>query len=191
MTSVSGVVDALWTSATRHPFLDAVRDGTIADVAFNRWLAQDALFVADLLTFQARLLARAPRPAQGVLAGGCVALVDELDWFADQAARRGIGLEQPALPATIAYRALLVRLDDMPVDAAVTALWVIERVYLDGWSSAVSSTSPFHEFVEHWTAPGFATYVDALDELAKPDDHDELVAEVLTREVAFWDMALA
>ncbi len=191
MTSVSGVVDALWTAATRHPFLDAVRDGTIAEAAFNRWLVQDALFVADLLTFQARLLARAPRPAQGVLAGGCVALVDELAWFADQAARRGIALGPSALPATLAYRELLVRLDTMPVDAALTALWVIEKVYLDAWSSAVSSTSPLREFVEHWTTPGFGAYVDALGELAKPDDHVDVVAEVLTLEVAFWDMALA
>jgi thiaminase/transcriptional activator TenA len=160
-------------------------------VAFNRWLGQDALFVADLLTFQARLLARAPRPAQRVLAGGCVALVDELDWFEEQAARRGIGLGQPALPATIAYRELLLRLDNMPVDMALTALWVIERVYLDAWSSAISSTSPFREFVDHWTAPGFAAYVDALGELANPEEHDELVAEVLSREVAFWEMALA
>ena len=189
--SVSGVVDALWTAATRHPFLDAVRDGTIADVAFNRWLGQDAVFVADLLTFQARLLARAPRPAQGVLAGGCVALVDELDWFEAQAARRGIGLSQPALPATIAYRELLLRMDTMPVDMALTGLWVVERVYLDAWSSAVSPTSPFREFVQHWTAPGFAAYVDALGELASPEVHHELVAEVLTHEVAFWEMALA
>jgi len=55
-------------------------------------LGQDAVFVGDLLTFQARLLARAPRPAQGVLAGECVALVAELDWFEVQAARRGIDL---------------------------------------------------------------------------------------------------
>ncbi len=185
------MVDALWTAATRHPFLDAVRDGTLADVAFNRWLGQDALFVADLLTFQARLLARAPRPAQGVIAGGCVALVDELDWFEVQAARRGVGLGQPALPATIAYRELLVRLDDVPVDMALTGLWVIERVYFLAWSSAVSSTSPFREFVEHWTEPGFAAYVDALGELANPEAHDALVAEVLRHEVAFWDMALA
>jgi formylaminopyrimidine deformylase / aminopyrimidine aminohydrolase len=189
--SLSGVPDALWTAATRHPFLDAVRDGTVADVVFNRWLVQDALFVADLLTFQARLLARAPRPAQGVLAGGCVALVDELDWFEVQAVRRGVGLEQPALEATIAYRDLLVRLDNVPVDAALTGLWVIERVYLDAWSSAASSTSPFREFVDHWTEPGFAEYVDALDELANPEGHDEVVAEVLTREVAFWDMAMS
>ncbi|MGO4444578.1 TenA family transcriptional regulator [Mycobacterium sp. 2YAF39] len=185
------MVDALWTAAARHPFLDAVRDGTIADDAFDRWLCRDALFVADLLTFQARLLARAPRPAQGVLAGGCVALVEELDWFEVQAARRGIGPAQPALGATIAYRELLQRLDGMPADAAVTALWVIEKVYLDAWSSAISTTSPFGEFVEHWTAPGFAAYVDGLGAQASPDGHGDLIAEVLTHEVAFWDMALA
>jgi thiaminase/transcriptional activator TenA len=185
------VLDALWTAATRHPFLDAVRDGTIADEEFNRWLAQDALFVADLLTFQARLLARAPRPAQGVLAGGCVALVEELDWFEVQAGERGVALDQPALAATLAYRELLRRLDTMPVDEALTALWVIERVYLLAWSSAVSNSSPLREFVEHWTAPDFAAYVDALGELAAPEGKDELVAEVLSCEVAFWEMALA
>ena len=93
---------------------------------------QDALFVGDLVTFQARLLARAPRTAQTVLAGGCVALVAELDWFEDQAAQRGMNLEQTALPATLAYRELLGRLDATPYEAAVTALWVLERVYLLG-----------------------------------------------------------
>ncbi|BBW99694.1 TenA family transcriptional regulator [Mycolicibacterium moriokaense] len=185
------MVDDLWTAATRHPFLDAVRKGTIADAAFNRWLSQDVLFVADLLTFQARLLARAPRPAQGVLAGGCVALVDELDWFEVQADKRGIDLDEPALPATLAYRELLQRLDDVPTDGALTALWAIERVYLLAWSSAISDTSPFLEFVDHWTTPEFASYVDGLGELASPDAHADLVAEVLQHEVAFWEMALS
>ena len=188
---VHGVLDPLWSAATRHPFLDAVRDGTIADAAFDRWLAQDARFVADLLVFQARLLGRAPRRAQEVLAGGCVALVSELDWFEVMAARRGIDLGADALPATLAYRALLQRLDAEPFDAAVTALWVLERVYLLGWASAASSTSPFGEFVDHWTAPAFEGYVDALGELASLDGRDELVGDVLTHEVAFWDMALA
>jgi thiaminase/transcriptional activator TenA len=137
------------------------------------------------------LLARAPRPAQGALAGGCVALVDELDWFEVQAAGRGVELGQPALGATIAYRELLQRLDSMPVDTALTGLWVIERVYLDAWSSAASSTSPLREFVQHWTTPGFAAYVDALGELAAPEGRDDVVADVLQHEVAFWDMALA
>lgn len=184
------MLERLWTAATRHPFLEAVRDGTITPAAFDRWLAQDVIFVGDLLTFQARLLARAPRQAQPVLAGGCAALVAELDWFDGLATRRGIDLGQPAMPATLAYRDLFLRLDDVPYDAAVTALWVLERVYLLAWASAASSTSPFGEYVDHWTDPGFAAYVEALGALATTDGRDELVAEVLTLEVAFWEMAL-
>lgn len=185
------MLDSLWTAATRHPFLDAVRDGTISDSAFDRWLVQDALFVTDLLTFQARLLARAPRPAQTVLVGGCAALVAELDWFEEQAARRRLDLSAPPLSATLAYRGLLQRLDAAPHEAAMTALWVVERVYLLSWSAAASDSSPFGEFVEHWSAPAFADYVDALGELAVPDKHEALVVDVLAHEVAFWDMALA
>jgi formylaminopyrimidine deformylase / aminopyrimidine aminohydrolase len=43
-----------------------------------------------------------------VLAGGCVALVAELDWFEVQAARRGIDLGQPALPATLEEEEVVV-----------------------------------------------------------------------------------
>jgi thiaminase len=185
------MLDALWTEATRHPFLDAVRDGTISDTAFDRWLVQDALFVADLLCFQARLLARAPRTAQSALAGGCVALVDELDWFDVQARERGIDLDQAALPATLAYRDLFSRMDAMPYGAAVTALWALERVYLLAWTHASAPLSPFAEFTDHWTTPGFAEYVAALEALAAPGEHEDLVADVLRLEVAFWDMALA
>lgn len=189
-TRVHDVLDDHWTAATRHPFLDAVRDGTLSDTAFDRWLRQDALFIADLLTFQARLLARAPRRAQATIVGGCAALVAELDWFEEQAGRRNIDVSAQPLPATLAYRQLLRRLDDEPYEAAVTALWVIERVYLLAWSSAASATSPFSEFIEHWTTSEFVGYVDNLGELAAQDVHADLVAEVLKLEVEFWDMAL-
>lgn len=184
------MLDELWTAATCHPFLVAVRTGSITDTAFDRWLVQDALFVADLLRFQARLLARAPRQAQATLAGGCAALVDELDWFDEQAAQRAIELAQDALPATLAYRDVLQRLDCAPYDAAVTALWALERVYLLAWTAAKSDTSRYVEFVSHWTTTEFAEYVDALGDLADPDHHHELVRDVLSCEVAFWDMAL-
>ncbi|MGP4058406.1 TenA family transcriptional regulator [Mycobacterium sp. 4D054] len=184
------MLDELWATATRHRFLADVREGTITDADFDRWLVQDAVFVADLLTFQARLLARAPRPAQTTLAGGCAALVSELDWFDWQAAQRGIDTDQPALPATLKYRELLQRLDTAPYEAAITALWVIEKVYLLAWATAASDSSPYREFVEHWTAPGFADYVRALEGLATPAGHDDVIAEVLSHEVAFWDMAL-
>ena len=72
----------------------------------------------------------------------------------------------------------------------MTALWVIERVYLLAWTSAASDSTPFGEFVEHWSTPEFADYVAALGELAAPDKHEDLVGDVLALEVAFWDMAL-
>jgi len=196
---VHGVPEALlsaygpaWELATRHPFLDAVRAGTVAGAAFDTWLAQDALFVADLLAFQARLLARAPRGAQRVLAGGLVALIEELEWFEGQAGSRGLRLAVSPLPATRAYADLLRRLDRAPYPAAVTALWVIERVYLLAWRHASPAAPGYAPYVERWTSPGFAAYVEALGRLAAdagaPDD---AVEEVLALETVFWTEALA
>ena len=183
----------LWAAATRSPFLDGVRDGTLPDGALDAWLAQDALFVADLLGFQSRLLARAPRAAQTVLAGGCAALVDELAWFDRLAAERDLDLAVEPVAETRAYAALLARLDEVPYPAAVAALWVVERVYLDAWTAALPGAPAYADLVEHWTTPGFAAYVGALEELAEqagaPDL--ELLAEVLRAEAAFWDAAVA
>ncbi|MGY1773846.1 thiaminase II/PqqC family protein [Blastococcus sp. SYSU D00813] len=181
-----------WERATRHPFLLGVRDGTLPSGAFDTWLAQDAHFVADLLRFQARLLARAPRPAQAVLAAGAVALVEELDWFEGLAAGRGLDLDVPRLPATAAYADLLERLDAAEVPAALTALWAVERVYLDAWTAASPGAPEHAEYVAHWTTPGFAGYVSALAGAADAlgGRHDDVVLAVLEAEVAFWDTAL-
>ena len=182
----------LWTAATRSPFLDGVRDGSLPVEALDTWLVQDALFVADLLVLQARLLARAPRSDQAVLAGGAVALVEELDWFEALAASRGLDLGAAPLPATLAYRELLQRLDAAPYADALGCLHVVERVYLDAWRSALPGAPAYAELVEHWTTPGFAAYVDGLAAAAAragtPDR--ELVAEVLRHEAVFWTMAV-
>jgi formylaminopyrimidine deformylase / aminopyrimidine aminohydrolase len=185
-----------WRSATAHPFLTAVRNGSLPVAAFDTWLVQDARFVADLLRFQSRLLARAPRPAQAVLAAGLVGLVDELTWFEEQAAARGLDLAAPARPATAGYAALLDRLDSAGVPAALTALWTIERTYLDAWSTARPGAPEYREFVEHWTVPGFAGYVagleraaDAVGNGADQVDLEQVFLEVVAAETAFWTMA--
>lgn len=190
---------AAWREATRHPFLDGVREGTLSAGTFESWLAQDYLFVADLLAFQARLLARAPRPAQAVLAGGLVALEAELGWFEDKAAQRGLGLEIPRRLPPAAYRELLTRLDSEPYTAGITALWALERAYLEAWKSASPGHPDYREFVEHWTTAEFADYVAGLEEAAswalRTGGEDERGrAEAAFLEVArierdFWDMA--
>lgn len=188
----------LWTAATCHEFLDAVREGQISAAAFDTWLVQDALFVADLLRFQGRLLARAPRSAQRVLAGGAVVAVDELGWFEQQASARGLDLAARPLPATRGYAALLQRLDEAPYPVAVAALWVMERVYLKSWTHAASGDGPYREFIEHWTTPEFVDYVKALQALVEqqrdPGSATQIRAvceEVLVQERLFWDAALS
>lgn len=167
--------------------------------AFDTWLAQDYLFVADLLRFQSRLLGRAPRPAQGVLAAGATALVAELDWFEAQAATRDLDLRTSPLPATVAYGRLLDRLDGSDFAVALAMLWALERTYLDAWSYAAPGAPIFRPFVTHWTTPEFGAYVTALQ--AAADDAlrgrrdvdaalvDAIFAEVIEAEVTFWDMA--
>jgi len=184
--------------ATRHPFLAAVRDGTVPEAAFEAWLVQDYRFVSNLLGFQGRLLARAPRPAQAVLAGGAVALVDELAWFEELAAARRLDLGAPAMPATVAYGVLLRRLNNADVAVALAALWALERVYLDAWSFAAPGAPAYREFVAHWVTPQFAAYVDALEQAAddavgtasRESDLDTVFAEVVGAESRFWAMAL-
>ena len=187
-----------WSSATRHEFLAAVGAGIDGSAeAFARWMAQDVVFVRDLIAFQSRLVARAPRSAQRVLAEGVVGLLAELDWFDEQADVLGIDLDADPLPVTLDYRRLLQRLDTQPCPIAMVGLWTLERVYLEAWRYAGGAGSgPFAAAVEHWTDPGFAEYVARLEQAADASSADapidqvlDTVREILTLECAFWDMA--
>ena len=178
----------LWERATQHPFLAAVRDGTLPTAAFDTWLAQDHRFLGDLLWFQARLLARAPRAGQPVLAAGTAALVVELAWFERLADQRGLDLGSQAQQATLAYLRLLELLDGTGFDDAMTALWAVEQTYLEAWRFAAPGAERFREVVAHWTTPAFGDYVDCLG-AACPSLAGPLVDEVLVHEIAFWEMA--
>jgi thiaminase/transcriptional activator TenA len=177
-----------------------VREGTLPAGTFEAWLTQDYLFAADLLIFQSRLLARAPRPAQAVLASGLVALEAELGWFESRAEERGIKLEASRHPTTAAYRDfLLTDLESETYTVGVTVLWTLERAYLEAWRSAASGHPDYREFVEHWTTPEFAEYVAGLEKAAGSalkacDEGERERAEAAFLEVArlekdFWEMA--
>jgi formylaminopyrimidine deformylase / aminopyrimidine aminohydrolase len=182
----------LWSRATQHEFLAGVRDGTIAPAHFDTWVEQDYLFVANLLTFQAGLLAAAPRHAQPVLVDGCGSLVAELGWFEEMARARHLSLGGNPRPATFSYEQLLRQLSEEPFEFGLAALYVIERVYLEAWRFASPGAEPYRAFVAHWTEPGFGGYVDALAAAAdrRPAaGQGEAIAAVLRAEAAFWDVA--
>lgn len=192
-----------WQEATRHPFLDAVRDGTIPAAAFDAWLAQDYLFAGDLLVFQSRLLARTPRSdgAQAVLAGGLVAVEAELGWFEEKARERSLSLDAPRHPTAAAYRDLLSELEGISYPAAIAALWAIERAYLEAWRSAAPGHPDYREFVEHWTTPEFEEYVSGLQTAAdgalaraagaESEEAERAFGEVARLERDFWEMSFS
>ncbi len=190
-----------WRGATRHPFLDGVRDGSLPAAALDRWLVQDAQYVDALLRFQCTVLAR--RTDQLVLAQGLLALAEELRWFDGLAAERTLDLRAPLLPACRAYTAELQRLTDAaeaPYPALITALWTIERAYLDAWRSARPGAPAYRGLVEHWTVEPFAAYVEGLAAaadraLAAGSQHAEAARDAFLRICAlerdFWQMAFA
>ena len=190
---------ATWHAATRHPFLNAVREGTLPAGAFDAWLTQDYLFATDLMVFQSRLLARAPRPDQAVLAGGLVALETELGWFEEKAEERGLTLGAWPHPTTSEYRSFLIGLENEPYAAGITALWALEQAYLEAWKSAIPGHPDYREFVGHWTTPEFTDYVRGLERAAgsaleagsrgEQERAEAAFLEVTRLEKDFWEMA--
>ena len=47
-----------WKNATRHPFLEECKLGTIKPQQFNTWLVQDYLFVINFTRMVAKILQR-------------------------------------------------------------------------------------------------------------------------------------
>jgi thiaminase/transcriptional activator TenA len=188
---------ALWEAATRHPFLDGVRDGTLAETAFARWLSQDYHFGLALTRAQARYLAAAPRCDFALLAGGVQAMVAELDWFEARAAQRGVDLDVPLHPSARAYIDYLEALAAASYSVQLTALWALEQAYLDAWRGARPGAAAFREFVEHWTNDAFAAYVEALARAADRvlasagEAERDAFRTVARHERDFWQMAFA
>ena len=65
---------AAWQAATVHPFLEGVRDGSLPEHSFDRWLAQDYLFAQALVRGQSRIAATAPSRAAWSRRGGLSAI---------------------------------------------------------------------------------------------------------------------
>lgn len=191
---------AAWERATVHPFLAGVRDGSLPAESFDRWLAQDYLYAQALVRAQSRFAAGAPLADIGLLAGGVVAAVGELGWFEEMAARRGVALDAPMHPANRAYCDFLLALTYSPYPAQITAIWALERTYLEAWEGARPGAEPYREFVERWTTAAFRSYVADLQaavdrQLAVAGAEQAREAEeaflcVTRYERGFWDMAV-
>lgn len=193
-----------WRRATRHPFVTAVADGSLATGRFNVWIQQDNRFVEGLTRFIRELTAIAPEEDAAGLEAGLAALGAELELFEGYASREGIRLDVPALDMCASYVAFLRGLVGDDYSAALTAYYGCERAYLEAWTGVrarTGATGPYADWIENWTSEAFAAYVDwlgaRLDVLAAGagDDVKTRLVRVFERtvefEVAFWDACLA
>jgi thiaminase len=183
----------LWRKGTRSPFLEGVRDGSLPEEAFHRWLVQDYHFVNAFMRFAAVLLSRSDRARQALLVRGIAALDDELGWFEGHAAARGLDLDGPLLPTCRRYNDFMLRIvHDESVASLYAALYGIEVSYYAGWSG-LAPEGPYREFIERWSNPEFGDYVTGLRELAESNvdsGSQALFDEVLRHEEAFWTMTM-
>jgi thiaminase/transcriptional activator TenA len=79
-----------------------------------------------------------------------VATVGELGWFEEMAARRGLALDAAKHPTTRAYCDFLLAVTYSGYPAQITAIWALERSYLESWDSARPGAHPYREFVKRW-----------------------------------------
>ncbi len=187
----------LWRRATRHPFLVAISQGTLDSDIFATWLVQDYLFVASEFACQSRLLACVPRNAQRLLISSLQALEAELSWFELHAKTRNLALNVTPYATTAAYSDFLNGLEHKPHAVAMTAIWAVERAYLESWQSTLPGHPNYREYSEHWTSVEFESFVtelenaaaDALEASHVDEEAESVFLQVAHLEHAFWEMA--
>lgn len=195
---------SLWDPMLSHPFLEAIRDGELAEETFHTWLRQDYEFVRAALPFVSALKPKAPDEHLRPLSEAEVALHDELDLFEERADALSVDVED--VPRNLTTQSYVQHLmaaayrEDYPV--ALTVYWTAEKAYHEAWKHvepALDEQHPWYPFVDNWAGDEFAGFVEMLtgflDDVARgasegqQDAMEEQFLWTVRYEVAFWDMA--
>ncbi|MDQ2723611.1 MAG: transcriptional regulator [Actinomycetota bacterium] len=185
---------ALWQQCLTHPFVLATADDALPAGAFDRWLLADHEFVIQFRRFLAGLTALAPTErARDVLCGGITALTPELELFRTQLSERGLSPDHYDPDAVcVGYTSFLLASFSDGYEVALAVLYGVEKAYLDAWTAvrARAVASPYRGFVDNWSAPAFASYVDSLGTLLGDDAptpaQQRAFGRVVRFELQFW-----
>jgi len=104
-------------------------------------------------------------------------------------------------PATRAYCDFLLAVTYSGYPAQITAIWALERTYLESWDNARPGAHPYREFVNRWTTEGFRSYVGDLQSSVdrqleasigeQAREAEDAFSWVTHHERGFWDMAMS
>ncbi|MFC7344680.1 TenA family protein [Saccharopolyspora griseoalba] len=160
-----------WTAVVRHPFTDALFDGSIPDERMRSYLVQDYQFVDDFLALLGAAVAGADRYASRLALAGSIAVVTSEENTYFQRSFDALGVAEadrvdPVLdPATVAFRDLMRETRDGGSYAEIlTVLTVAEWTYLDWAKRAPSKPGSFvhAEWIELHANPDFEEWVGWL-----------------------------
>ena len=191
----------LWDEMLSHPLLSRMRNGSISDEAFERWMRQDYLFVTAAIPFLASLIPRGPASHWQPLARAVGTLEREIRLFEEQAEALGVSLEDAAPSATLdAFnRFLLATAQTASYEEAFAVLYAAHRATHESFKyvkSGLAPDSPVGPFVKNWAGREFGFYLgylggelDRLAEEASPDIRAKMgriFERVVRYEIAFF-----
>lgn len=197
---------ALWEEMLTHPLLARMRNGTIDDEAFVRWMRQDYLFVSSAIPFLAALIPRGPASHWQPLARAMGALEREIRLFEDQAKALGVGLRDAVPSSTVhAYNEfLLATAQRASYEEAFTVLYAAHRATHESFrfvKSGLAPDSPVGPFVKNWAGREFGFYLgylgtelDRLADEAAPGIRAKMAdmfERVVRYEIAFFSAVLS
>jgi thiaminase (transcriptional activator TenA) len=202
--SVGGVAEALVSSSFdvqrtiwRHPWVQALADGTLPDQALINWAGQCRLFC--LMERPALLVLRSYVPP-GELDDLLAKLVEDTIREPRELAEllESVGAPVPEQPwrACLGYGSYVQAAVHGGLVKGLAAILAVERTYLDTWTELLPSCPPdsrYRHWVENWSCDDFRTVVvglgDCLDQLAGPASEAVLEElEPVYRNVALWEL---
>jgi len=195
----------LWDRMLGHDLLRQMRDGTIDDETFVRWMRQDYLFVQSAIPFLASLIPRGPASHWQPLARAMGALEREVRLFEDQARDLGIELKdsKPSRTVHAFNQFLLETAQRSSYEEAYAGLYAAHRATHESFKfvkSGLSPDSPVKPFVKNWAGREFGFYLGYLDRelehlateasIATQDGMAATFEKVIRHELAFFEAAL-
>ena len=198
-----GASRPVWRAMAAHPFVRGVAGGTLPEAAWRAWVQQDRVFVLEERRVAGALRAHGLPPALERLCGRLdEALAHEAEAFAAEAERLGFAADAEPWPICLGYTAYLLEAARDGLPEGLTALFGVERAYLDTWTAVRAASqpgSPYHAWIQNWTSDEFRAFVaelaHQLDDLTGTPSPALAVrlqtrfARVARFELAFWEMA--
>jgi thiaminase/transcriptional activator TenA len=204
-----------WTAFTRHPFVLAVQDGTLAPAAFRAYLVQDYRFLVHFARAHALAVLKADTLADmRAAARGISAILDqEMDLHVRYCAGWGISAEEleatPEHPANVAYTRFVLDAglagDALDLAVALAPCTVgygdIGRALAADPATTRGAANPYEDWIATYSGDAYLSGVDEaiaqLDRLFErrggPARMASLIAlfrRATVLESAFWQIGL-